>query len=59
MLVGRQAVRGRFLVDPGRSFFGERDQFESWVRSEPGAPKGAEKGRRERRATARPRRKKR
>ncbi len=24
MLLGRQAVRGRFLVDPGRSFFGGR-----------------------------------
>ena len=26
MLLGRQAVRRRFLVDPGRSFFGERLQ---------------------------------
>ena len=24
MLLGRQAIRGRFLVDPGRSFLGGR-----------------------------------
>lgn len=28
MLLGRQAVRRHFLVDPGRSFFGERLQIE-------------------------------
>lgn len=28
MLLGRQAVRHHFLVDPGRSFFGERREIE-------------------------------
>ena len=28
MLLGRQAIRRRFLVDPGRSFFGERLRIE-------------------------------
>jgi hypothetical protein len=32
MLLGRQAVRNRFLVDPGRSFFGDRDELEKRVR---------------------------
>lgn len=37
MLLGRAAVRHHFLVDPGRSFFGERPQIERRVRTpEPG-----------------------
>lgn len=32
MLLGRQALRRRFLVDPGRSFFGKRPQIERRVR---------------------------
>jgi hypothetical protein len=32
MLLGREAVRHRFLVDPGRSFFGERSQIERRLR---------------------------
>jgi len=28
MLLGREAVKHRFLVDPGRSFFGERPEIE-------------------------------
>lgn len=32
MLLGRAAVRHQFLVDPGRSFFGERPQIERRVR---------------------------
>jgi hypothetical protein len=32
MLLGRQAVRHHFLVDPGRSFFGDRAEIERRVR---------------------------
>lgn len=32
MLLGRQALRHHFLVDPGRSFFGERVEVERRVR---------------------------
>jgi len=32
MLLGRQAVRHHFLVDPGRSFFGDRPEVERRVR---------------------------
>ncbi|MGD8331016.1 MAG: RimK/LysX family protein [Acidobacteriota bacterium] len=32
MLLGRQTVRHHFLVDPGRSFLGERDEIERRVR---------------------------
>lgn len=32
MLLGRQALRHHFLVDPGRSFLGERDEIERRVR---------------------------
>jgi hypothetical protein len=32
MLLGRQAVRHHFLVDPGRSFFGDRPEIERRVR---------------------------
>lgn len=33
MLLGRQAIRGRFLVDPGRSFLGEADgRPEAWAK---------------------------
>jgi hypothetical protein len=38
MLLGRQAVRHHFLVDPGRSFFGEREEVEHRVRQQ-GKPK--------------------
>jgi len=33
MLLGRQTIRHHFLVDPGRSFLGEREQIERRVRS--------------------------
>lgn len=34
MLLGRAAVRHHFLVDPGRSFFGQRSRVERRVRAE-------------------------
>ncbi len=45
MLLGRQAVRRHFLVDPGRSFFGERLQ----TKRRRGAKKKARRGRKVRR----------
>ena len=36
MLLGRQAVRHHFLVDPGRSFLGERAEIERRVRHREG-----------------------
>ena len=43
MLLGRQAVRNHFLVDPGRSFFGERAQMELRVRAKKKHKKKASK----------------
>ncbi len=59
MLLGRQAVRNRFLVDPGRSFFGERDEIERRVRYRPTKKKSAAKRRQTPRNSATPRGKKR
>jgi len=39
MLLGRQTVRHHFLVDPGRSFLGERGEIERRVRHRPAKKK--------------------
>ena len=51
MLLGRQAVRGRFLVDAGRSYYGGRplSKKKKKSRKRGGAPKSQKTGRRSRR----------
>ena len=50
MLLGRAAVRHHFLVDPGRSFFGERPEVERRVRAGE-TPKRRKRGKRRKKAS--------